>query len=1158
MATLEQLYEALKRADAAGNTADATALANAIKTRRSVTAPPPQGQGLGANAIAASKDIAYALPGAPVDISRAAINAVTQPDDALGNALKTIPVIGQAISGTQALAGLVGGIPAVPDNTVGSSRWLAEQAAKVGVTDPALIKPVTLPEKALRSGMEAAAMTAAPELLLARLKQFGIVGDSAIKVAESMLGNAKSGAAVVRNAATGAAGGAGATVGYEVAPEPLKPLAATIGALTGGVGADLLGSAAVRGAKGAATKVGEFFDPMRGPEGIERTAARRLAEGLDATPEQAIAAIDAATPPVSGAKPTLAQATMDRGAATMEATAARVDDKALKARIAEQEAARIAMLKRIQQTGGAEDMAPALTTHAKRVDDLLEQIDTRAQTRGEQIAAELAAGRKDPATAGDEIRAVLESQRTAARRVESALHEAVDPDGVLTVKTNSLRGTHKRLDEQRSTMAKPLDSEEAAIVETVADLPPTASYRDLVALKSRIGDEMRTELRTKGRTAKWGRLSRYAAAASDDLKSPAFALAKQEAKAVKAGELAPEDTFLAKIREITDELDRNAASFGTDVAGDGAVIGGPPVTSLGDAGATRQAGLGPRNAAGSESVPDSVADAARALARRVAPTDVPRTDLAAPVDPAVTAQLDEAVRKGLDLAPEVVVDPDVAARLAAANEATIARVNTFDNPTLKPLLARPSSANPYTKMSVDVPATIFREGPKGGETVRLYRDAVGDEAAAETLEGFIVDSASRAAGRPDGTLDPKKLALWRQKHAEALESFPALDARVSNATTAAETAASVAAKRREVVKAEQKSIASRLAGATDPDEITTIVGKIFGRADSVTQMQALKRALRGNTDANAGLRKAIADHIFSKVTRDADALGTPKIAPRLMRDFLDENEQALKAAGFTHPEVENMRALADEAARAAEIATVKPPPSGPGQIVQDMLKIGVGANSTPTTLMGRMIIHSIGHAIIPFAFGGPFAGLATLIGAGAVNAMRAKGLQSVDELFREALLDPVLARKLLVKVNSKNLKPTVNAFRQQMTRSTLAGTAAVLMNPKTSDTARPPSSATPTAGTPASGYNTVLSPAKEEQFKAWKRQNAPNDSGDDYDLRGAFMAGVSPAANGHWPDTFKKPNHPTFSDQSQYARYAPDKAGHWTESGTYVRAGYGN
>lgn len=83
-------------------------------------------------------------------------------------------------------------------------------------------------------------------------------------------------------------------------------------------------------------------------------------------------------------------------------------------------------------------------------------------------------------------------------------------------------------------------------------------------------------------------------------------------------------------------------------------------------------------------------------------------------------------------------------------------------------------------------------------------------------------------------------------------------------------------------------------------------------------------------------------------------------------------------------------------------------------------------------------------------------------------------------------------------------------------------------------------------------YDTKLTPQEETAFQAWKAKYAPNDSGADYDLRGAFKAGLTPdPQTGHWPDTFKKPNHPTFSDQSQYAQYAPDKAGHW-EGDTFV------
>lgn len=77
-------------------------------------------------------------------------------------------------------------------------------------------------------------------------------------------------------------------------------------------------------------------------------------------------------------------------------------------------------------------------------------------------------------------------------------------------------------------------------------------------------------------------------------------------------------------------------------------------------------------------------------------------------------------------------------------------------------------------------------------------------------------------------------------------------------------------------------------------------------------------------------------------------------------------------------------------------------------------------------------------------------------------------------------------------------------------------------------------------------YDTPLSVQEEEKFQTWKAQMAPKDSGADYDLRGAFKAGVTPdPETKHWPDTFKKPNHPTFSDQSQYYEKAPEKAGRW-------------
>lgn len=86
-------------------------------------------------------------------------------------------------------------------------------------------------------------------------------------------------------------------------------------------------------------------------------------------------------------------------------------------------------------------------------------------------------------------------------------------------------------------------------------------------------------------------------------------------------------------------------------------------------------------------------------------------------------------------------------------------------------------------------------------------------------------------------------------------------------------------------------------------------------------------------------------------------------------------------------------------------------------------------------------------------------------------------------------------------------------------------------------------------GTKGSGYNTPLTAKEVIEFDKWKAKFAPKDSGKDYDLRGAFKAGLKPT-NGHWPDTFKKPNHPTFSRESVYA---DETAGTW-DGDTFVPA----
>lgn len=82
-------------------------------------------------------------------------------------------------------------------------------------------------------------------------------------------------------------------------------------------------------------------------------------------------------------------------------------------------------------------------------------------------------------------------------------------------------------------------------------------------------------------------------------------------------------------------------------------------------------------------------------------------------------------------------------------------------------------------------------------------------------------------------------------------------------------------------------------------------------------------------------------------------------------------------------------------------------------------------------------------------------------------------------------------------------------------------------------------------------YNTPLSPQEEAAYQAWGQQQAAqggrNPAADtyDYDMRGFWKNGGAFAANGHAGDAFKKPNHPTFSDQSLYHGVDGHQGGAW-------------
>lgn len=83
-------------------------------------------------------------------------------------------------------------------------------------------------------------------------------------------------------------------------------------------------------------------------------------------------------------------------------------------------------------------------------------------------------------------------------------------------------------------------------------------------------------------------------------------------------------------------------------------------------------------------------------------------------------------------------------------------------------------------------------------------------------------------------------------------------------------------------------------------------------------------------------------------------------------------------------------------------------------------------------------------------------------------------------------------------------------------------------------------------------YNTKLSSEEEKEFQKWAKEQGRERDLFDYDLRGAWKEMQSGSMQeddrGHLGDKYKKPNHPTFSNQSIYSN-DQNIGGKWEERG---------
>lgn len=845
-----------------------------------------------------------------------------------------------------------------------------------------------------RNSLQGVGFTVAPQAAVGGLVRGGQLSGQAAQRAGQVVGPTDAVGAVAGNAAIGGLSGGGASAAMEAAPDQWKPLAGLAGGLaagTAGVAAAGVPALSRQGARAAA----DYAAPMTA-KGRERMAGEALRSGT-ADPRAAREAIDAGNLDIlPGSKPTTFQATGDMGMGSMERAAATRRPDLFQQRRADQNAARVGAMEGVERSGAPEAVAAAVRSRLQQIDRATQDILDRATGAARGSADDLGRG-MSPEDAGTSLRGSLESARAQVKEAEDALWQAVDPDGSLVASAQKLRTQASELLESMPSTERRPSGEEAAIFEAIGNLSEAAPFSEIAAMRSRLNDALKIERRTNGETRTYRRLSMLRGALEEDLSAAISTKVAQETNAVAAGRMSFEDTIAAKLQgERENWLGERQAVAGYQGSGAGPVGYG----SSGSPAFPRVRGAASSGSGGSRSTPGN-----------------PR--LSGDGRP---LNFDEAARE----------------RLTSATTATRERAGTFDNRQLGPIRRRPSTASPYDMQASTVAQRIFSPGPKGFANVQTYRKAVGDESALDALEGYAVDRIRKTAMREDGTLDPGRLASWRKMHADALRAFPDLDQRIANAGAASETMARIGVQRKAALDAAQEGILGRLLKLDDPADVKRTVGAVFSAQDGVKRMRTIRQAIGDNKEAKQGLRKAVADYMTDRFIGNTEAgtSGVGTMKSDTFQNFVRQNSFALSEAGFSGEEIKLMQRVAEDLQRAnRSIAAVRIP--GQSNTAQDIMAASKG--KITQTILDRMIAAVSGAG--GFMVGNVGGGLAAYIGAETMMALRHAGLETIDDIVADALLNPARARVLLTEPAKQAERGTLKMLGRLYRQAAVSSTA---------------------------------------------------------------------------------------------------------------------
>lgn len=925
------------------------------------------------------------------------------------NPYRKVADIINAIPRSQTLSGLITGEKAASPLPVADQGFYNHLLGYLGL-NPDDVAAKTLPEKIARwSGVGATAALVpegGAETLLAR--------------------GAQAGARALTGAAANVTGGAAASSLPAGTPDPVRNAVGLFASLAAGIPFSA-GLSAISQVPGSVSRATQLARASSYPEMAEQLAGRVLSE--NATNPQTVkdllaaqanvgagAGLPGAPEVIAGSQPTTFQATGDLGLGSLERAVATKNPELFRARDAEQNAARLTALGGIQEGANPTAVADYFRGQLRDLDTQTAQNIAQRINQGRASVAALG-GEQTPETMGQNIRDAVVGAESATRSNESALWDAIDPKGDLTGNVTATANAAKRIVGEMRPTEKPMDGEERAIFQQASQLPTIVSTRDLVALRSRVSTAMQEELRN-GRTPIYRRLVMLRGAIQDNLANTISDQATKDAEQVAAGQMSPEDQITARIASWRQNWEaQRAAQAGTSgTAGVGGPAGTGAASTIGTGGTGLPGGL--PGASGTAGLPGN------------APT----------------------------------FDAAAAARLALATAATKARARAFPNyGPVGQVLQKAGASDVFRLQDAGVPAKFFHPGPTGFQDAQSFLNALTHgaevgaanpadaqaavQAAQDRGTAMLADAAAsslrRSAMTDDGAVDPDRFAAWYNRHQDALRVLPQnVRDQFANALRAGRAVAEATNQRATAMKDFQSGKVTQLLGAQTPGDVSKIVGQVFSSPRPAAMMKGIADAVANDPDARAGLRQAVVDHIANRFISNTEAAtsGENAIKADAFQTFVKNNREALSQV-FKPAELDTLNAIADDIRQSLRSRNAVRIP-GQSNTAQDL-----AAMAKQSSILGRLVRGAVGAGAGLLHFG-PIGAVAGFVGAQTMDALRDAGIQNVDKLVTQAMLDPALARRLLEKVPAGPMTAAKDSILAKAIRRSLYATIPLAGNMK--------------------------------------------------------------------------------------------------------------